>query len=263
MPGQLLRFGLTGLINTLMDFGIFNILLFFTGAASSLAIGLINIVAIGMAAVNSYFLNQCFTFQTKTKSHFSQGLRFAAATIMGLFINTLVVIFATHNLHLFPYPNYIVLNLSKILGAILSASWNFLTYRFWVFQTAGSEASWGKQETVEGLTSIIIPAYNESQRLPARLEQLARILPSYFPVEIIIVDDGSSDNTWQLCEAIRHHYDCISCLSYFPNQGKGKAVRTGMKSARGEFLIFTDADSTFDIEHIKQVAECLHQAIPW
>jgi len=96
--------------------------------------------------------------------------------------------------------------------------------------------------------SIVIPAFNEAQRLPATLKKitdyLARQPRSW---ELIVVDDGSSDQTDQVATSgplpirlIRHEH----------NLGKGAAVRTGMLAARGEWRLLCDADMSTPIEEL-------------
>jgi glycosyltransferase involved in cell wall biosynthesis len=140
------------------------------------------------------------------------------------------------------------------MGAGFSICWNFVSYRNWVFTwhpvtAAGPEYP----EIVPDLVSIIIPAYNESRRLPRRLERLAAEALQRFPAEIVVVNDGSSDNTGILMEEIASRHSIVRCLHHDVNMGKGAAVRTGMLASRGEYTVFVDADETFSIDHIEKV----------
>ncbi|HUX67659.1 MAG TPA: dolichyl-phosphate beta-glucosyltransferase [Terriglobales bacterium] len=93
--------------------------------------------------------------------------------------------------------------------------------------------------------SIVIPAFNEAARLPATLATLAAYFaPSPRPVEILVVDDGSSDATASLSlpppgSPPHLHWRLLHNPG---NRGKGYSVRHGMLAARGELLLFTDAD---------------------
>jgi dolichyl-phosphate beta-glucosyltransferase len=96
--------------------------------------------------------------------------------------------------------------------------------------------------------SIVIPAYNEAKRLPPTLERIvAWCAAQTFPIEIVLVDDGSSDGTRDVAErglaAIEHQI-----LVHATNRGKGAGIRTGMTAARGEYVLFTDADLSTPIE---------------
>lgn len=99
--------------------------------------------------------------------------------------------------------------------------------------------------------SIIIPAYNEQDRLPATLDETLTYLQrrrdkqgAVFTYEVIIVDDGSKDNTANVVmDYVRQHgVDAVRLLQLPYNCGKGKAVREGMLIARGELCLFMDAD---------------------
>jgi dolichyl-phosphate beta-glucosyltransferase len=107
--------------------------------------------------------------------------------------------------------------------------------------------------------SIIVPAYNEEQRLGATIK---RIL-AYFdeqdkPYEVLIVDDGSTDGTAALIKTMAC-WPQVKFLTYQPNRGKGHAVRYGMLRAQGERLLFSDADLATPIEEIEKLAAKLDE----
>ncbi len=254
MLGQLFRFGISGIVNTVIDFGIFNFLVYISGVHSGILLALINTTAVSIAAVNSYFLNRSWTFNSLERSK-SQFIRFFLATAVGILINSMVVIGAGSLTGLTAVSYYAVLNGGKLAAAVLSASWNFFSYRHWVFPATHKAFPYMYQDYTRDLVSVIIPAYNESKRLPPRLQNLADVLPTLFPVEILVVDDGSRDDTLTAVQEMADKYPVIKCLSYVPNCGKGKAVQTGILASRGQFLIYTDADDTFTVEHIKAVVD--------
>ena len=95
--------------------------------------------------------------------------------------------------------------------------------------------------------SIVIPAYNEQARVLISLKTLARFCRATFEqYEIICVDDGSSDATWELITSI-DDIPALKPLRLAQNRGKGYAVRHGMLSARGKYRFFTDADLPYDL----------------
>lgn len=102
--------------------------------------------------------------------------------------------------------------------------------------------------------SIIIPAYNEEKRILPTLKEIYDYLSRQdYTYEIIIVDDGSSDNTVQLVkDFIGHNNKEIEILMNGENRGKGFSVKRGMLAAKGEFIFFTDADLSTPIEEIEK-----------
>ena len=93
---------------------------------------------------------------------------------------------------------------------------------------------------VEHLVSTIIPVYNRPQLLRAAVESV--LAQTYRPVEIIIVDDGSMDETPRVAEALSaEHPDCIS-WTRIENSGPGPAREAGRKRARGEYIQYLDSD---------------------
>jgi glycosyltransferase involved in cell wall biosynthesis len=95
--------------------------------------------------------------------------------------------------------------------------------------------------------SVIVPSYNEASILDGTLRELVEAFPED---EIILVDDGGSDTT---PEVAARYLPNVTYLSYRPNHGKGYAVRTGMLAAKGDLLVFTDADLPFGVEGVRRV----------
>jgi len=106
--------------------------------------------------------------------------------------------------------------------------------------------------------SVIIPAYNEAHRLPRYLDTVV----AYFdgrgqPYEVIVVDDGSTDDTAQLVEGLARHHPEVRVLRSGRNEGKGAAVRRGMMAARGDWRLFADADGATPITELKRLEAAL------
>ena len=100
------------------------------------------------------------------------------------------------------------------------------------------------------LLSIVIPAYNEGgpNRLPKSLQDIiAFVSGQRFPIEVVIVNNNSTDNTLEIAQTAAAEFPYIRALTE-PVQGKGAAVRTGMLAARGEYLFICDADLSMPIE---------------
>jgi dolichyl-phosphate beta-glucosyltransferase len=93
--------------------------------------------------------------------------------------------------------------------------------------------------------SIIIPAKDEEKRLPAFLSEVIQYcLRSQHRYEIIIVDDGSKDQTVRQAECFRSAFAALKVISLGKNYGKGYAVRQGMLTAQGDVALFLDADGS-------------------
>ena len=99
--------------------------------------------------------------------------------------------------------------------------------------------------------SIIIPAYNESDRIRASLQKAIDYLGQKdYEYEIIVADDGSTDNT---IAVVKEFGDNVIAYSLPKNTGKGAAVRMGMLKANGQYRIFTDADFSTPIYEIEKL----------
>jgi glycosyltransferase involved in cell wall biosynthesis len=97
--------------------------------------------------------------------------------------------------------------------------------------------------------SIVIPAYNESARIPATLESvIAAIRANQWNAEVIVVNDGSTDSTAQLVSEIALQAPEVRLIENPGNRGKGYSVRSGVLQAHGEIVMFTDADLSAPME---------------
>ncbi len=97
--------------------------------------------------------------------------------------------------------------------------------------------------------SIIIPSYNEELRLPPSLGLIADYIEkSGRDTEVLVVDDGSTDQTAAVAEKLRARIPQLRIVPNGENRGKGYSVRHGMTEARGEIVLFTDADLSAPIE---------------
>ena len=97
--------------------------------------------------------------------------------------------------------------------------------------------------------SIIIPSFNEEQRLPDTLRKIAAYVRERRPdTEVIVVDDGSTDKTAAVARSYQARIPLLRVLSNGTNRGKGFSVRHGSLEARGNIVLFTDADLSSPIE---------------
>jgi len=112
--------------------------------------------------------------------------------------------------------------------------------------------------------SIIVPAFDEE----ARLGESVRLISSYLEgtgtnSELIVVDDGSKDNTAQTAESAFTNFPHLDSkvIQYDANRGKGFAVKTGLLAARADIALFSDADLSTPIEEMPKLIEPIKQAI--
>lgn len=99
--------------------------------------------------------------------------------------------------------------------------------------------------------SIIIPALNEEKNLEPLVTEIIDYFSSkHIPYEIIIVNDGSSDNTGKSADALASKYKNISTIHHVQNKGYGKSLKDGFNASRHEYLFFTDADRQFKINSL-------------
>ncbi len=106
--------------------------------------------------------------------------------------------------------------------------------------------------------SIIIPAYNEEQRLPSTVDETCRFLKSMsVSFEVIIADDGSTDRTAELAGEATQRWPSVRHLR-LRHGGKALAVRSGVAAATGETIIFTDADLATPISYVDEAYQLLN-----
>lgn len=105
--------------------------------------------------------------------------------------------------------------------------------------------------------SIIIPAYNEGERLGRGLSRIREYFASQrvgiAEIEIIVVDDGSTDDTARIAQDWEREMPSLRLVSNGENRGKGYSVRHGMLEARGRIAMFTDADLSSPIEESEKL----------
>ena len=108
--------------------------------------------------------------------------------------------------------------------------------------------------------SIIIPTYNSAGTIADVVSQIARFFRTKsLSFELIVVDDGSSDETDARLKGIQSEYQELRVFRNVPNRGKGYSVRRGFQESRGEYVVFTDTDLPFGLESLPRAVEVLRQ----
>lgn len=103
--------------------------------------------------------------------------------------------------------------------------------------------------------SIVIPAYNEAERLPASLALVRSFLDRRARgYEVVVVNDGSRDSTEAKVEELAETWPELRLLNNPGNRGKGFSVRNGVLNARGDAILFTDADLSTPIDELEKLA---------
>jgi dolichyl-phosphate beta-glucosyltransferase len=106
--------------------------------------------------------------------------------------------------------------------------------------------------------SIVIPAYNEGERLGATLEQvLAYVRQQGWDAEVIVVNDGSRDNTAGIVRGFAESNPIVRLVENPGNRGKGYSVRNGILNSRGDIVVFSDADLSAPIEEMPKLLQAL------
>lgn len=107
--------------------------------------------------------------------------------------------------------------------------------------------------------SLVIPAFNEEQRLVPFLESILKFKqrhPSDI-YEVLVIDDGSTDATIDKVQNFKLRFPALKLLRHQTNRGKGAAVQTGVLAAKGDYVVFTDADGATPIAELTKMIESL------
>lgn len=102
--------------------------------------------------------------------------------------------------------------------------------------------------------SIIIPLYNEDESLPELAAWIERVMKeNNYSYEVIMIDDGSTDDSWTVIEKLRAQNDAIKGIKFQRNYGKSAALNEGFKAAHGEVIITMDADMQDSPDEIREL----------
>lgn len=111
--------------------------------------------------------------------------------------------------------------------------------------------------------SVVLPLYNEAACLDTSVHEIQAYLDNQrISFEIVLVNDGSTDCTQEICERVAREDRRVRVVSYASNRGKGHAVRQGMLAARGKYVLFTDADLAVPIRFVSPCLESLQNGTP-
>lgn len=108
--------------------------------------------------------------------------------------------------------------------------------------------------------SIVVPLFNEEESLPELVEWIVRVATQQgYSYEIILVDDGSTDDSWKVIEALAQQNPCIKGIRFQRNYGKSAALNEGFKAAQGEIVITMDADMQDSPDEIPELVQMIRE----
>ncbi len=110
------------------------------------------------------------------------------------------------------------------------------------------------------LLSIIVPIYNEEKTLKVILEKLSELKKINLNFEVIVVNDGSTDNSLQILETLNQHYNKL--ITEERNRGKGYAVKRGISEANGKYITFQDADLEYEPHDLSKFFDMINKFDP-
>jgi putative flippase GtrA len=234
---RLRTFAIVGLIATSIDVGLYLLLRGSSDAYRTILLA--DLVALLGAALASYVLNRSLTFRGARNARWvSQPLSFAVvAALAGLVDASIVVL-----LQRFDAAPLV----GKAVAVAVAVPIRWLSYRWVLFTEVRSELSTRHdRHPPPGAKrlSVVVPAFNEGSAIATTVERLRRELAPLIgddDLEIVVVDDGSSDDTAAIAASAG-----ARVLVQARNQGKGAAVRAGVLAASGRSVIFTDADLAY------------------
>lgn len=120
----------------------------------------------------------------------------------------------------------------------------------------------GRRSTRRPLVSVVIPAYNEAAIIEDNLATICRYLDSLgddYRWEVVLVNDGSTDETGRLAEALALTRDNVRVLHHLVNRGLGQALRTAIDHCRGEYIVTLDLDLSYSPDHIPRLLARLRE----
>lgn len=109
------------------------------------------------------------------------------------------------------------------------------------------------------ILSIIVPTYNEEATLKTCLQRILEIENDDIKLQIIIVDDGSTDNSFSIAESMKNKYSQIDIVKHKINQGKGAAIQSGLTIANGDYVAIQDADLEYNPQDLLRLLKPLQE----
>lgn len=200
--------------------------------------------AFSVSILVSFILNKYFTFRCNCpKKAPRQFEQFMLISVLGLVINLSCLWFLVE----FADINYLW---AAVVAIGAAGIWNFIGYHSLVF---AKKQLFNFLHPAEYDVSFIIPCYNEVDRI-YNLELIFEFIKkSNLSAGVIVVNDGSTDQTLEKLKHLSSGYDNLQVVSYLQNQGKGYAIKQGYRSAKGKYCLFCDIDNLGFYETLKTI----------
>lgn len=270
---QVIRFGIVGTLNTLVDVVILNALLWYFPTRDPNFLLLYNSIAYTIGAVNSFGLNKYWTFQHKRCVNGGELTRFAIINIAGICCNDGILWLMAKLLHPSIGNSLLWANSSKLAAVVGTAIISYLGMRLWVFASAsqgqgkkpsgasmlavGAQEHQLRMKTGMGGTkyslSVVMPAHNEEVAIAGTISAAVEALASWTQdYEVIVVNDGSKDRTRAIVEEITDSNPRVRLINHDVNQGYGAALVSGFEASVKDLVFFMDSDGQFDIRDLER-----------
>lgn len=253
---QLLRFGLVGSLNTLIDLTAFNVFVWTFPTKDIVLLLLYNSLAYLIGGVNSFYWNKLWTFKHRSSTTNDQVVRFALVASLGITCNDAFLWLATTILTSLSLTSFLWVNTAKISAIAGSVAVSYVGMRFSVFtRTDEGEAMATPSNPQLFITprslSVILPAYNEEALIVQTIFNIMSTLTQWMHnFEVIVVNDGSKDRTGAIVARLAAYDRRIRLINHPVNKGYGAALVTGFESVTKELAFFMDSDGQFDIRDL-------------
>ncbi|HLV99504.1 MAG TPA: glycosyltransferase, partial [Ktedonobacterales bacterium] len=247
-----------------------------------------NSLAYSFGAVNSFLFNKYWTFRCLGRVEGREVGRFTLTTLAGVACNTLLLWLLSTLLHPVFLNAVLWANASKIVAIGGTVLISYLGMRLWVFASAAQPAGRaptapapsladqieqllldqpgnheqeacpgpttckGQDDPMQASLSVILPAHNEELVIARTVKDCIRFLTPRVPdLEVLVVNDGSTDMTPVILEELALAYPCLRVINHPINQGYGAALVSGFEAATKDVIFFMDSDGQFDIHDLQ------------
>jgi len=250
-----LRFLVVGSIGTVLDYGTY---FFFSRSLGTFEL-YASLAGSAIGFTNNFLFHRYWTFGEQTRGGHAgkQLFKYTVVSLSGIMIGNMLFFALFHWLGVYDV-------FARIVMTVLITFWNFFGNMFWSFKIKKSpqRPSVKSANGNDGpVLSVVIPAFNEERRIGRTLIEVINFLAKQrFSSEVIVVDDGSKDQTDAVVNKISSGKIPLRLIKLEENRGKGEAVKTGVMAARGINILFADADNSTPIAEVNKLLLYISEA---